>query len=292
MEKYIDLHIHSTYSDGRYSPDEIVRLANDGNVGLISITDHDTIDAYKQTQLLSNDAINVINGIEISSLYTSKKNKNVKIHILGYDFNLHDSDLNIMLDNLKSIRYEINKKYVIDLRRKFTYIPNDIVTLVDCEKYYRIGWAIIQALKVLSISEEKINVVNKYVWHNYPIYSNYDIPANKVIEIIKNANGIPIIAHPYSYHLNDLEIKRMIRELINLGIEGIEAYHSECSLENMKKLRMLAESYKVLYSCGSDFHFPTGKDNKIIGYGIDNNLCKTECSLASKVLCLNQGGKK
>ena len=288
MGNFIDLHIHSTYSDGRYNPQKILEEANKNQVGLISITDHDTIDAYKHENLASSSAINIINGVEISSLYVSKKGKSTRIHILGYDLNLDNLEINNLFENLKDIRYQVNCDYIKFLQSKFSFISSDIKSIVDCSKYYRIGWAVVQALMKLNMSNEQIREVNKFVWNNYPNYNDYDIPSNRTINTIKRAGGIPILAHPYSYHLNDLEIKRMIKDLIAMGIEGIEAYHSECSLENMKKLRMYVESYKLLYSVGSDFHFPTEKDNKIIGHGINENLCKTECTLANKVLTLRK----
>ncbi|MDO5569370.1 MAG: PHP domain-containing protein [bacterium] len=282
MIKNIDLHIHSIYSDGRFTPNEIIETAKKNNVGILSITDHDTIDAYRET--LEIDDMILINGVEISAFYKSKKGIKTLIHILGYDLDFNDKELLLLLENLKDYRYEVNKKYLLDLMKKYNYLSTDILKSIDCSKYYRLWWAIQQYMQSAQYSEEEILTIKKYCRHNYPFYPEYDIESKKAIEAIKNAKGIPVIAHPYEYHLSDLEFKRMLRELIDFGLEGIETYHSECPLEYMNKLRMLVESYKLIYTVGSDFHFPTEEKNKIIGLGIDNNLCSKECSLPKIVL--------
>lgn len=284
MSKLIDLHIHSSYSDGRYSPEEIINTAIKNNVNIISITDHDNIDTYKNINCEYFNNIEIIKGLEISSVYTSKKNKDIPIHILGYDIDTENTKLNCMLESMKKYRNEINQQYIKEVRKLFGFISEDIVEEVDTQKYYRIGWAIVHYLKEHNYTESEISEVKKYCRKNYPKYFDYDVPARDTIEIIKEANGIPILAHPYSYKLSELELKRMLRSLIEYGIEGLEVYHSECSEENMKKLRMLVESYKLLYSCGSDFHFPTEVYNKVIGHGINENLCIQNCSVLEKIL--------
>ena len=128
MEKYIDLHIHSTYSDGRYDPKKIIMEAKKNNVGLISITDHDTIDAYKCKHLTIRNDINIINGVEISSLYTSKKKKSTRVHILGYDLELDNQELNNLFENMKDIRYQVNSEYIKKLQSKFSFLPTDILS--------------------------------------------------------------------------------------------------------------------------------------------------------------------
>lgn len=288
MKKYIDLHMHSTYSDGRYEPKKLIEEAKRNGVGTISITDHDTIDAYYDPLIKNDDDITIVKGIEVSSLYTARNGKSNRIHILGYNLDHSNKKLLEVLDNMKDMRTDVNKKYLASVIDRYRFLPESITETVDCEKYYRIGWAILEVLKISGISEEEYKQVKKYIWSNFPNYPGYDVHYKKVIETIHDAGGIPVIAHPYSYRLNDLDVKRMIRDLMDAGIEGIEVYHSECPRDKMIRLKMLANNYKLLYSCGSDFHFPTEIDNKIIGHGIDENLCHTECSVLDKVLKLER----
>lgn len=283
MEKFIDLHIHSNYSDGLLSPQEILLESSKRDAKIISITDHDTIDnLFDLRKNLIDDLIAIV-GVEISSFITMKKDTQL-IHILGYGVNPDDLKLNDLLRKLKDRRTEVNKEYILKLLKYFKELPTDLKTEIDCTKYYRIVREILIYLHKNGFSEELIMQIKRYCRKDLPVYDHYDINADIVIDAIKSAGGIPVLAHPMEYKLRDIELKRMIRILIEYGLEGIEAYHAECTFDYQQKLRILVESYNLLYSCGSDFHFPTSINNKIIGHGINENLCMESCTVADKIL--------
>lgn len=286
MGKYIDLHIHSNRSDGVLSPKEIFDEAQKQDVEMISITDHDVFNNLSIIQTLVNEyeSLVYVPGIEISSFFRDRKLNNILIHILGYGCSSDDRSLNQVIEYLKQSRTKINEQYIKGLLSEFPKLKEEMLVDVDCTRYYRLARAIIRSLKDNSAPEELLTEIKRYCSKNIPRYENYDVDSKIVTEAILSSGGIPILAHPMEYRLRDIELKRMIKSLVNLGIEGIESNHSDSSLEQMKRLRMLAESYKILYSCGSDFHLHSETYNKVIGHGLDDNLCVENTSLADKIL--------
>ena len=270
-------------SDGRYSPQKIIQIALDNNVGVLSITDHDIVDAYDYIDTFSVDNICIVPGIEVSSYIDLDMGKK-KIHILGYDFDKDNTDLIDLLDSLKNIRTNVNVDYLIDLKKVFSYLRDDIFDKVDCSKYYRLWWAINQYMIAGDYSKSEIKEVKKYTLHNYPVYEDYDVHYVDTINVIHKAGGTVILAHPYQYKLGDDATKELIVDLLEKGADGIEAYHSECQTEKMDELKKFADDLGVLYTCGSDFHFPTVRENKKIGLGINDNLCVERCSFVEKRL--------
>lgn len=284
---YIDLHIHSNYSDGALSPKEIFEEAKSLNLKMISITDHDTPNDLEILQSLvdEDDSIIYVPGIEISSYFTDRRSSNIPIHILGYGC-LPDATLMAQIISYqKNVRTKINRQYIETLLMTFPELSEKLLSNVNCSQYFRIVKAIISQVNSSELSEDVITEIKKYCNKNYPVYKNYDVDSKEVINAITKAKGIPILAHPLDYDLRGIEVKRMIRSLLDAGIKGIEAYSSSYTREEAENLRMMAESYKFLYSCGSDFHFHLNDlRTKIIGYGIDNSLCREDTSLSDEIM--------
>lgn len=286
MGRYIDLHIHSKYSDGALTPKEILDEAEKINLKMVSIADHDSIDnlAEVKKELEERPNLLYVPGVEISSHFVDRKNEQVLIHILGYGFDEENTKLLELLSQLEDIRTKVNEKYIEQLLLVFKEISEQDLENVDRKKYYRIGREVIRHLKATGKSEELLSEVKRYSRKNMPVYQDYDAEASRVVDTIHSAGGLAILAHPTEYRLRDIELKRMMKKLIDMGIEGIETNYADTNIESMEKLRMMAESYKILFSAGSDFHFYTETDTKYIGYGINNNLCIESCSLADKVI--------
>lgn len=297
MSRFIDLHIHSTYSDGALTPQEIVNEAKKLQTRTISIADHDTFDSLQETKQIAQEEqdLIIVPGIEISSFIENRKLNNILIHILGYGIKEDSEKLNDILKYMKETRTQINTRYIETILSEFPQISEKMLSNVDRSRYCRIAREVVIALANSGISEDLIGDIKRYCRHNLPKYEGYDVDSNLVIDAIISAGGIPILAHPTDYRLRDIELKRMIKKLIDMGLEGMETYYSEATNESMYKLRMMAESYKILHSCGSDFHFFHETDTKIIGHGINDNLCKETCSLEQKImekgLYLRKGAK-
>jgi len=273
-DKIIDLHTHTNYSDGDLSPCQLVTLAIEKKIGVLAITDHDTLEGVKRidrsSSLIVDSGIQIINGIELSA-----KVQKGRMHILGYDIDINDVILNKKMEELKdnsinkvlSIMEQIKRDYGI----VFKY--DDIKQLVNsnhnlgrpdlaklCVKY---GYAssVQDAFdKYLIAAQNKIRSTSK------------GMPYEECIELILQSKGIPVLAHPKTLELEEKEFLILLKEMINYGLRGIEAYHSSYTLEETKYYLEIADKYNLLVSGGSDYHGPTVKPDIDLGTGKDNNL--------------------
>ena len=282
MGDYVDLHIHSCYSDGLFNPKTLIETAKKNNVGILSITDHDTVDGIHDIDF-DDKEVEIITGIELSSFIDIKGNKK-KIHLLGYDFDYSNSELQDVLMYLKEYRTKINLEYLYQLKKMYSCLRDDMYCGIDYSKYCRLWKEIETYMKRSGYTVSEIEDVKKYTINNFPEYPDYDIFYKDVISAIRKAGGDVILAHPFSYKLNDEDVLQMIYTLLDAGADGIEAYYSEYSSSQIQRLVHLAKALDISYTCGSDHHFPTVQNNKEIGYGIDNNLCQEDCSYLQKRL--------
>ena len=133
MPKLIDLHMHSTFSDGQFSPDELVNLAKKNKVITISITDHDDIQSVNFIKKHKKCEINFINGVELSSI-TKINGRNQWLHILGYGYDNTNDNLISVLNEKRKLRYDVNKKYLIDLKNELSFINDNIFDKIVCNK--------------------------------------------------------------------------------------------------------------------------------------------------------------
>lgn len=273
----IDMHTHTIYSDGELTPNELISYAVKNNVGTLSITDHDTIMGIKNVSYgygygVTNDTeyVRIIPGLEL----TAKVDKGL-MHILGYGIDINNKELNNKLNEIKdsNINYvilllaQINKDYGIkfsndDIKKLFKKPGNlgrpDIAYL--CMEY---GYA-----------ESVQDAFNKYLVSSYDKLRNYKeiLTYQECIKLILNSGGIPILAHPKSLKLSDEELKKLIENMIKIGLKGIEVYHSSHSEIEQKKYLNIAKEYNLLISGGSDYHGKNTKPDVEIGTGVNNNL--------------------
>lgn len=281
MEKLIDMHMHTNYSDGELSPDELINLAIENNIQTMAITDHDTIDGIKTVDRSKYPDIEIINGIELSA-----KVEKGRMHILGYDIDLENKNLNKKMtelkdnsiDSLLSTMEQIKRDYGI----RFNY--EDIKEMINahhnlnrvdlaklCIKY---GYAdtVQDAFdKYLIAARDKIR--QTITGLQYP----------ECIELILNSGGIPVLAHPKSLELSKKELLILLKDMINCGLKGIEVYHSSHSKEEMNLYLEIAKEYNLLISGGSDYHGKTAKPDIEIGTGKNNNLKIKKLSLLDKL---------
>ena len=239
-----DLHIHTTFSDGLWTPAEIFKKAESTGLNLISITDHDTIAAYAEIEKVKDKfSIKVIHGVEISATIGD-----TEVHLLAYCFDLYNKNLNYFFEQIKVDR----KKRAIEIVRKLQDLDVEI-TIADVEKVS--GNSPICRPHIASA------LVNKGLVKNfYDAFSKYihdDGPANQqkikvsveyVLDLIHNAGGLVFIAHPYV-----LEAEA-INKIISLGIDGIEVIHPLHKKQDVTKFSNLARRFNLLQSGGSDFH--------------------------------------
>lgn len=280
MNKLIDMHIHTIYSDGELTPDEVLELAKEQSVGLFAITDHDTVMGVKKLLENYNDkTIRFISGIEM----TGKIDKG-QLHILGYDLDVYNEKLNTVLDKLHDVAIEkvrMMVEYLVD-KYNMEFTDEELYKL-----YNPIGDVGRPEIAKLLIKHGYVESVKeafeKYLFeaHDYVRNKAFYLEAKEVIDLIVGANGIPILAHPISLKKDMKELEDYIVELVEYGLAGIEVYHPDQPVEYRNQLLKIANRYGLLVTGGSDYHGPVVKPHITLGHGINNNNVIIELNITS-----------
>ncbi|MEE9441600.1 MAG: PHP domain-containing protein [candidate division Zixibacteria bacterium] len=254
MPDLIDLHIHTDHSDGRQSPAEAVKIGIALDLKAIAITDHDAVSGVDEAVACdAGKEIEVISGIELSA---SKADDD--IHILGYLFRTDDARLLEALDRFRKIRLERSKKMVERLSGLGIKIDYDeIVKLADKAPIGRPHVAEVMARHgVVSSYEEAFR---DYLSLNGPVYvPKAKLTPREAIELIHNAEGVAVMAHPGLTNEDDL-----IEEMAYWGLDGIEIFHPTHKPAKRKRYRRLAERLGLFCTGGSDSHNRTGRYGNI-----------------------------
>ena len=248
-----DLHLHTTASDGRLSPKEIVLKAAQLGLDVIAITDHDSVGGIQSAleAAKSFPRLLVIPGIEISTYMPQGE-----LHILGYFINYLDPEFNRALEELRNSRYERGRKMVAKLADLGIDIEWErVLTLASGGTIGRphIAQAMLERGYIASLPEAFTN----YIGNGGIAYvKRKKVTPSEAVELIIKANGLPFIAHPA-----DIEnLDPFIYQLKQAGIAGLEVYYPKYSQNKIARLEALATKYGIITSGGSDYH------------GLDNNI--------------------
>ena len=257
-----DLHIHTYYSDGVFSPEKIVDTAIDVGLQAIAITDHDNVLAYDVAQKYIKDnhlenKIEIIKGVEINTLY-----KNNEVHILGYFMNTEDKDFVELLKAQQQARIKQTKEIIALLAKK----EGIKIKFEDIKKLVAPGGSIgrphiARAITSAGGTANVMDAYAKYIHDDSPVYvQRKTVTTFDAVEIIYDAGGVPVIAHPH-----DLDIAEpLIKELMNYGLRGIEAYHRKHSPACVEYFSSMAENLGLIVTGGSDFHTPNIMNGQIV----------------------------
>lgn len=255
----IDLHIHTTASDGKFSPEEIIFQAQKARLSSIAITDHDTIDGIlqlNQQKLFSNSNITIIPGIEFSTDLPG-----YEVHILGYFIDVNSPKLLSHLEILKEHRHNRLTKMLIKLN-KLGYNINQEDVMSVTNKTTSIGRShIAQALIKKGYFSSTQDVFHALLNNNGPAYiPHFKYTPSQVVQLIKHCNGIPVLAHP-GLIKND----NIVLNMIKAGLEGMEVFHPKHSAYDTIKYLSMAKQYSLQITGGSDFHGIDGRFPKYLG---------------------------
>ena len=250
-----DYHIHTNYSDGVFSPEKIVDLAVDAGLEAISLTDHDNVLSYGIAQKYIEEKsydLKVIQGIEVNTLY-----KDYEVHILGYfpEFkNLLKSQQQARVKQTKEILALLNKKEGIKI--KFEDVKAMVAEGGSIGRPH-----IAKAITNVGGTSNIMEAYRKYIHRDSPVYiERKTVSPFDAVEVIYDSGGVPVIAHPY-----DIDIaENLIKELMNYGLLGIEAYHRKHSPAIVEYFSSMAENLGLIVTGGSDFHVPNIMNGQII----------------------------
>lgn len=263
--KYIDLHVHSTYSDGTCTPAELIALAQKRNLSHIALTDHDTIDGISHAlEAAKNSSVTLIPGVELSSEY-----EKIDIHIvgLGIDYknpefvgHLRQFQEDRTTRNIKMCQKLADAGFDISYEEIVKDDPDAVITRCHIGK---------QLAKKGYVSQ-LWDAFDKYIGDDCP----YFVPREKftpmeAVELIKKADGTAVLAHPLLYKLSHDQLCQLIEQLKAAGLDAIEAIYSSNHHGDESYVRSLAKKYDLAISGGSDFH-GANKPNISLGTGKGN----------------------
>ncbi|MBQ7764528.1 PHP domain-containing protein [bacterium] len=255
-----DYHIHTNYSDGVFSPEKIVDLALEAGLKAISLTDHDNVLSYNiAVEYLKTKEVEmkVIQGIEVNTLY-----KDYEVHILGYFPDTTKSDFKNLLKIQQQARTKQTKEILALLSKK----EGIKIKYEDVKNMVAEGGSIgrphiAKAITNAGGTSNVMEAYSKYIHRNSPVYvERKTVSPFDAVEVIYDSGGIPVIAHPY-----DIDIaEKLIKDLMNCGLRGIEAYHRKHSPAIVEYFSSMAENLGLIVTGGSDFHAPNIMNGQII----------------------------
>jgi 3',5'-nucleoside bisphosphate phosphatase len=247
----VDLHIHTTASDGKYAPAAIVRMALACGLRYIAICDHDSMEGIlpAQKEAASDPNITVIAGVEINTDTSAGE-----LHILGYLMESSNGELKVTLERLRNSRILRAQKMIDKLWKLGVHLEYERVRQIAGDGSIgrpHVAQAMLEKGYINSLKEAFM----KYISRGGPAYVERDkITPAEATQLISSAHGVPVLAHP----LTCVDPEPIIRDLASEGLQGLEVYYSTYSPEQIDNLLKLADKYGLIATGGSDFH---GLDN-------------------------------
>ena len=261
----IDLHIHTTASDGTCSPAEAVRLAKDTGLRALAVTDHDTVEAHEEARREAERVgIGFVPGIEISTKY------GVAVHILGYYIDADRRGMRGLLDWIVEDRDSRNEKMCALMAADGLPVSYAAMKERFGEVIGRPNFG--QILVELGLARDVNDAFARYVEKGQRYYIPRTIlPIERAVESIVEAGGIAVLAHPFQYKKDVGELRELIEHCMDHGLRGMECRYSGYGPDRVAYLETLAEEYGLLKTGGSDFH-GQNKPRIRLGSGIDGEL--------------------
>lgn len=266
--KTIDLHVHSTYSDGSLTPEELVSLALTSGLSAFALTDHDTTEGVDQAvDAAAGTGLEVIPGIEFSTRFLHRD-----IHILGYWIDHHSASFQRRLNEFLDAR-TVRNRQMCERIRQYTGAPISLAKLERCFPDAVITRAHMAAWLVDNgVVETRTIAFDKYLGEHAPCFvPKSDVTPQDAIRLILESGGVPVLAHPLLYALSKKQLRALLGALKKCGLVGIEAVYVQNRGSDEAFVRSLAEEYGLLITGGSDFH-GENKPDIALGTGIKAGL--------------------
>jgi len=246
----VDLHNHSYYSDGVFSPSEVVRLADEADCDLFALTDHDTTNGFAEAQQMADKLlVNLVSGVEISAFW-----RNMTIHIIGLDIDINNDILQVGLAHNQQLRKQRAEKIALGLwRAGIKDALEKTQSLSKTDMLTRTHFA--QMLIQEGYCKDMRSVFRRYLTGKKPggvrvEWKNLD----EVVGWIHAAGGQAVLAHPFRYRMTNTKIKNMFLNFKEVFGDGVEVVTATSTDEEISLSNQWAEKYELLSSCGSDYH--------------------------------------
>ena len=247
----IDLHTHTTASDGTLSPAELLRYARENNVGMLAITDHDTLDAYKQLNGQASNIPRLITGVELSTAWQGRG-----IHILGLNVDISNEILRHGIERQQHARLQRAETIAERLMKLgIDYPLHAVRAIAGNGSIGRPHFA--QHLVDIGFVRDLRTAFRKYLGDGKPgdVKQGWASMPD-IVSWILAAGGVPVVAHPARYRFTMSKLRCLLDDFKNAGGQAIEVICGQQSSTTTRQLTNLAEDFELLASCGSDFHQP------------------------------------
>lgn len=246
MNNGVDLHLHSTASDGRYTPSQLVQLALGKKLRAIALTDHDTTDGIEEALAAArHTALTVIPGVEISTNVSG----DLELHILGYHIDHRQAPLQKRLQELRESRL-VRAREILRLLAK-ARLPLQWERVLAIAGHGSIGRPhIAQAMVEAEYVNSVENAFRLYIGRGGPAYvERHKLAPEDAIALVRQAGGVPVLAHPS-------QVTEYIPSLVRAGLVGLEVYYNGYEEAEKQSLAKLASKHGLIATGGSDFHGP------------------------------------
>ena len=271
----VDLHLHSLYSDGSATPLELAELAVRNKLTGIALTDHDTVDGVAEILAHGrNLGLTVIPGLELSAVH-----REFTLHILGYGFDHTSSEFTQWLEPLQKSRQERNAKILAKMRQLGLDVHEDEVQAISrCGQTGRPHIA--RLLLNKGIVDSLGQAFHQYLRRGAPAwFSRFAYSAAESIDMIHQAGGLAVLAHPGQLDPELKILPLLIPELVERGLDGLEVHYPTHPADVQRRLFTLARKYNLVVTGGSDYH---GKNrNMSVMAGSGNGFCPPDTILAA-----------
>ena len=254
MISQVDLHLHSTASDGQFSPAELVAMALERGLLVIALTDHDTTEGVDEAlEAAKGTGLEVIPGIELSTDVPQEE-----VHLLGYYLDHHNPAFQEKLRAMRDARRQRAKRMLAKLAA--LGLPLEWERIAELAGGGTIGRPhIAQAMVERGYVTSTEEAFARYIGRNGPAYvERYKLSPLEAIRLIKEAGGLPVLAHP-------IKVLDLLPSLVNGGLVGLEVYYNNYSEEEIEELARLARKFDLIPTGGSDFHGPAVMETVEIG---------------------------
>lgn len=252
-EKFVDMHMHSTFSDGVHAPVKLVEMAIRKGLSAICLSDHDIVDGFVELKPAAEaEGLEVMSGVELSC-----ENEGRDCHMLGYGVSVTHERLQEMLRKFRDTREHRGIMIVEKLRDYGVNLDMDAILAKAGDGALgrpHIAEALLEGGHVSNIPE----AFARYIGEDCPAYvDKYKMTPTEAVELIHEAGGVALLAHPG----DNLQDPEGFEALLDLGVDGIEVHHPHHKPPVIKALLEIAERRDLLVSGGSDFHGFAGREN-------------------------------
>lgn len=261
----IDLHVHSIFSDGSLTPEDLVARAAEGGLSAIALTDHDTTAGVPRFLAAGEEhSVRAISGVEISADF-----KGGTMHMLGYFVDPAHRALNEKLEWIREGRKARNAEVLEKLHKLgFGITWEDVKSYAGDEVVGRPHFA--QALQARGCVASKDEAFDRYLGKGKPAYAERRrLTPEDSLQLIIGAGGVPVLAHPFTLNINSQKLRDLVKDLASKGLQGIEVYYSEHTAPMVKHYLGLTKKFGLVATGGSDFHGALTPDIRL-GRGFGN----------------------